>query len=314
MGRFTLFGLALVSATCMAGSDSYRLAFSKAEKVEVFVDHPVEQAWCSPSLNLRFAFNGAVSEDAIARLLPRLGGLLASQCPAAQSLNWRSSDEQLQFHAYGTATRAGDWEAVFAGSEAKLNPTTVEPSERSTRRQAESVTPTPDMIRLATTAEVQLKLFGAFEILAGNPRQLVQQRLSDIDGEARDYVALMRGERRKITQIVHLRGSAGEVSHVDYPYEAELRGRGTDPAPDGWYLVSGELRLDTARLDSTSLPLTVIEGSEFRPCAAVGCTDLFTALALTRERLGMPDWLPEDARAQVRAVWPDRYPEKGELR
>ncbi|WPC04930.1 hypothetical protein SBP02_19590 [Pseudomonas benzenivorans] len=108
----TLFGLLLLSSAVHATNDSHRLAFSKAENVEVFVDHPAGQPWCSEQLQMRFAFAGAASTESVQRLLPKLGSLLQSQCASASSLNWQSLDQNQRLAAQGTSNKATGWMAL----------------------------------------------------------------------------------------------------------------------------------------------------------------------------------------------------------
>jgi hypothetical protein len=110
-----LLGLAVCANVHAA---AYRLAFSKGENVEVFVDHADNQPWCTNPLALRFAFAGSPDNAAVARLLPKLGGLLASQCPSAATVTWKSYNAQGQLVANGAAAKAEDWSSHVAASPA----------------------------------------------------------------------------------------------------------------------------------------------------------------------------------------------------
>lgn len=112
MHKVMLLSLLALSVAAQAADSSHRLAYSKAENVEVFVDHPESQPWCSAALNLRFAFGGSANMPTVERLLPKLGGLLNSQCPAANELSWRSLDQNAQLQAQGSASKAGGWVAL----------------------------------------------------------------------------------------------------------------------------------------------------------------------------------------------------------
>ncbi len=108
----SLLTLSLLALAVTAEAASHRLAYSKAENVEVFVDHADGQPWCSPNLQLRFAFTAAASTEAVQRLLPKLGGLIGTQCANASQLSWHTVDSQGQRLASGSATQAGNWQAV----------------------------------------------------------------------------------------------------------------------------------------------------------------------------------------------------------
>lgn len=110
----SLLTLSLLALAVTAEAASHRLAYSKAENVEVFVDHADGQPWCSPNLQLRFAFTATASTEAVQRLLPKLGGLIGTQCASANQLSWHTVDGQGQRLASGSASRAGNWQAVVA--------------------------------------------------------------------------------------------------------------------------------------------------------------------------------------------------------
>lgn len=109
MKNFAALSLMALSVVAQAADNSHRLVYSKAENIEVFVDHAGGQPWCSSALNMRFAFGGAANQNTLERLLPKLGGLLASQCPQAESLNWQSLDQNGQLQAQGRASKSGAW-------------------------------------------------------------------------------------------------------------------------------------------------------------------------------------------------------------
>ncbi|WP_160285437.1 hypothetical protein [Pseudomonas knackmussii] len=105
--------LSLLALSGAAQAESYRLAYSKAENVEVFVDHPAGQPWCSQQLELRFVFAAKPAQPSVDRLMPKLGGLLNGQCPSATSLTWKSVDSNGAGSASGSASKATGWAAVL---------------------------------------------------------------------------------------------------------------------------------------------------------------------------------------------------------
>lgn len=111
--------LSLLALAISAEAAEHRLAYSKAEKVEVFVEHADGQPWCSANLQLRFAFSDAAPDsNAVSRLLPKLGGLIGSQCASANQLSWYSSNNAGQRLTSGTASQAGGWQAQIASAPA----------------------------------------------------------------------------------------------------------------------------------------------------------------------------------------------------
>lgn len=104
--------LALALTACFAAqpafAEAYRLAYSKAENIEIFIDHSGAN-WCSDALNMRAVYGGAADQEALGKLLPKVGVLLGKQCPQATSLRWISSDASGKPLAHGTSTKAASW-------------------------------------------------------------------------------------------------------------------------------------------------------------------------------------------------------------
>lgn len=120
MHKVMLLSLLALSVSAHGADQSHRLAYSKAENVEVFVDHSEAQPWCSATLNLRFAFTGEANTASVERLLPKLGGLFGAQCPAASELSWKSLNQSGQLQAQGSASKAAGWVAQIAQSAAPV--------------------------------------------------------------------------------------------------------------------------------------------------------------------------------------------------
>ncbi len=107
--RVLAFALAGVFACGPAWADSFRLAFSKAENIEIFVEHAAGAPWCSAKPDLRVVYHGAPDPAALERLLPKLGALLGQQCPQAEAVTWRSQDGAGKAVAQGSGSKAGQW-------------------------------------------------------------------------------------------------------------------------------------------------------------------------------------------------------------
>lgn len=120
MHKVLLLSLLALSVSAHGADQSHRLAFSKAENVQVYVDHSAAQPWCSATLNLRFAFTGEANTASVERLLPKLSGLFGSQCPVASDLNWKSLNQNGQLQAQGSASKAAGWVAQIAQSAAPV--------------------------------------------------------------------------------------------------------------------------------------------------------------------------------------------------
>ena len=119
--------VALLATSVPVGAESYRLAFSRAENVEIFVEHAAGAAWCSPRLEVRAVYGGAPDQEALARLFPKLGALLDAQCPAAGMIEWVSTTADGRMVAQGTSAKAELWAlrtspAAVAEADAGLPP------------------------------------------------------------------------------------------------------------------------------------------------------------------------------------------------
>lgn len=151
MHKVILLSLLALSVSAHGADKSHRLAYSKAESVEVFVDHSEAQPWCSATLNLRFAFTGEANIASVERLLPKLGGLFGTQCPVASELSWKSLNQNGQLQAQGSASKAAGWVAQIAQSSAPVAAVPAVASEDApavaapvaATAPAEPVTPAP---------------------------------------------------------------------------------------------------------------------------------------------------------------------------
>ena len=111
---FTLSLLTLVTQGVAAEQQSHRLAFSKANNVEVFVDYDANNEWCSAELAMRFAFTTATTDLAVVdSLLPKLGVLLDSQCAAAEHVAWQAVAKAGDVTARGEATKVSGWQSIL---------------------------------------------------------------------------------------------------------------------------------------------------------------------------------------------------------
>lgn len=164
--------------------------------------------------------------------------------------------------------------------------------------------------QIATQAESELQVYEGFGRLARDPQQLMAQLVDDLDG-ANDFAQLMGGRSKPVSLIVRVGDTTDDGGRLDFPYEAQLLAGNTGKLSKGWYLVTADASLDSKARDAEGLPLTQLAAKTLVACENDGCADLRDPLKLTRHRLGQPEWTPERAKDQVRAVWPDRYAQSG---
>ena len=100
-------GAGLYASSAVA--EDFRLAYSKAEDIEIFVENASAENWCKPELALRAVYGASGDTEALGRLLPKLGALFAQQCPQAQSATWRAINSQGTQVADGISQGAAGW-------------------------------------------------------------------------------------------------------------------------------------------------------------------------------------------------------------
>lgn len=97
-------------------AENYRLVHSPTLKLEVFIDdvnNSKPESWCADSIPLRIT--SAQSKDAqiLNDFLPRVGNLLAKQCPKVTALPWILADRQGNKLAAGNAEKNQQWKPVL---------------------------------------------------------------------------------------------------------------------------------------------------------------------------------------------------------
>lgn len=122
-----------------AHAEAYRLAYSKAENIEIFIDHANGAAWCGPQLNLRAVYGGTPDAAALGRLLPKIGVLLNKQCPQASDLRWTSVNSAGARVAEGTSAKASGWTMQMAAAPAAVAPAAVAPAAAAPAAAAPAV-------------------------------------------------------------------------------------------------------------------------------------------------------------------------------
>lgn len=126
----------LVLISNIANAADHRLAFSQSAKLEVMVEHKDGDNWCSNAPVLRFQDSGAASLSVLEQTMPKLGALLARECPAASSVTWYSIDADGNKLQAGIAGAASEWklqtnqanqnEALAAATQTEVTPETTE--------------------------------------------------------------------------------------------------------------------------------------------------------------------------------------------
>lgn len=107
----------------------YRLAFSQAAQLEVFVEHGDGTEWCSASLKLRFQDNGAADASILEQMMPRIGALIDRECPAAKNAYWYSISGNGNKLLDGQIAQANGWQFSVTHDELVAETTTQQTEE-----------------------------------------------------------------------------------------------------------------------------------------------------------------------------------------
>ncbi|MBD8146015.1 hypothetical protein [Pantoea agglomerans] len=113
--KYGLLGLAALLLSTHAYAENYRIVQSPAQKLDVWIDDVKNNqlsSWCNSTINLRIVTLGEKNAAVLKDFLPRVAGLMASQCKPLQQLHWQLTDAQGSEIATGSAARAQQWKTV----------------------------------------------------------------------------------------------------------------------------------------------------------------------------------------------------------
>ena len=113
--KYGLLGLAALLLSTHAYAENYRIVQSPAQKLDVWIDNVKNNqlsSWCNSTISLRIVTLGEKDPAVLKTFLPRVAGLMASQCKPLQQLHWQLTDAQGSEIATGSAARAQQWKTV----------------------------------------------------------------------------------------------------------------------------------------------------------------------------------------------------------
>lgn len=123
-----LLGLAALLLSTHAFAENYRIVQSPAQKLDVWIDDVKDNqlaSWCKRQVDLRIVTQGEKNVAALEDFLPRVAGLMASQCKSLQQLTWVLNDEAGSAIAHGSAAKARQWQTEVAPAPAQAVPVTA---------------------------------------------------------------------------------------------------------------------------------------------------------------------------------------------
>lgn len=129
--KYGLLGLAALVLSTQAYAENYRIVQSPAQKLDVWIDDVKNNqlsSWCNSTINLRIVTMGEKNPTVLKEFLPRVAGLMATQCKPLQQLHWQLTDPEGREIATGSAARAQQWKTVVtpaAPQQQQQQPTTA---------------------------------------------------------------------------------------------------------------------------------------------------------------------------------------------
>lgn len=124
--------IAMMALSAAAQAADYRLVYSPSQKLEVFIDDVESEApasWCDQSIPLRIVSAQSKNPSLLNDFLPRVGSLLAKQCPDVTQLPWTLEDKAGEVLAEGNALKAQSWRPILKARPEVTPPAEVIPPE-----------------------------------------------------------------------------------------------------------------------------------------------------------------------------------------
>ncbi|WP_191578030.1 hypothetical protein [Achromobacter insolitus] len=246
-----------------------------------------------------------VAVDAALRTLERTSTPDASRAHIVFSDNFEQGaiSGQTEHLLYAIeADRATDWRTGKPKSEWRYNLQYAQNylfkrDELLARQKREA------QMRLANQEREHLRQYqNLVDQAKAEPNGILKRMLRDVRYEpltGGSYGGLMAGRKATVRMVVHVDDHKDNDAIADWPYEMRLPGQKS--LKEGWYLIPGDITLDTQRVDSRGLPLTLLTLGQTAPhaCKKEGCADLNDPLVGARMMLGLPDWTPQQAQAVI---------------
>jgi len=218
------------------------------------------------------------------------------------SRSWNKNDWRYNLQRATNYLFERDYQAAQA---AKREQERLEQEQRFAAEQAER----QRKLQLQQQSWAERSHLDRYQTLAKQaPLERRNQWIEEVDHALFDtstYTYLIAGGEHELRQIVHIGGEQDGRWTVDYPYPASLSSSQT--LGEGWYRVSGTVRLSPEQTDSDGFPLTLIDAHDAQACSDRQCLAGFDPLEIMRTELHDPQWSPSAAQALIERV------ERGEL-
>lgn len=159
--KYGLLGLAALVLSTQAYAENYRIVQSPAQKLDVWIDDVKNNqlsSWCNSTINLRIVTMGEKNPTVLKEFLPRVAGLMATQCKPLQQLHWQLTDPEGSEIATGSAARAQQWKTVV---------TPAAPQQQQQQQQQQPTTAAVPVDALRNAAQADTSPWLQFSLLDG---------------------------------------------------------------------------------------------------------------------------------------------------
>jgi hypothetical protein len=110
--KISLPAMLALLVTSSAWAQNFQVVYSPTLKLEIYIDdveNSKPESWCANSIPLRIVAGGDKKPSVLNGFLPRVGDLMAKQCPHLTTLPWQITDKDGHRLSRGTAYRSKKW-------------------------------------------------------------------------------------------------------------------------------------------------------------------------------------------------------------
>lgn len=110
--KYWLSGVVALCLASSAAAENFQLVYSPSLKLEIWVDNVKSKnasGWCATEVPLRIVSRESKDPEVLKAFLPRVSGLMSSECSALRSLNWQMNDREGNQLAQGTSSKSAKW-------------------------------------------------------------------------------------------------------------------------------------------------------------------------------------------------------------
>ena len=195
--KYKLLSLVALLFSAHAVAENYRIVQSPSQKLDVWIDDVKNNqvsSWCQSNVELRIVTHGEKNVEKLNSFLPRVAGLMASQCKPLQQLDWTFNDNDGSELAKGNASKEQQWKPVV---------TPQQPQQPENVSVAEPVQPELNSPQADTTPWVQFSLpegchFRSWWLSAEKSRALFIPSTGNLDCQKNDWLS----GHSQVTQLV----------------------------------------------------------------------------------------------------------------